>query len=68
MALYAPYSLSEAVSTPVLVVGMTVFMFVEDDTRCISRNIGGMQIPIMPRVPALNSYVVIIHRDNIKIP
>lgn len=68
MALYAPYSLSEAVSTPVLVVGMAVFMFVEDDTRCISRNIGGMKIPVMPRVSALNGYVIIIHRDNIEIP
>lgn len=68
MALYAPDSLSEAVSTPVLVVGMAVFVFVEDDTRCIPRNIGGMKIPVMPRVPALNGYVVIIHRDNIKIP
>ena len=67
MALYAPYSLSEAISTPVLVVWMAVFMFVEDDTRCIPRNIGGMQIPVMPRVPALNGHVVIIHRDNIEI-
>ena len=68
MALYASDSLSEAVSTPVLVVGMTVFMFVEDDTRCISRNIGGMQIPIMARVPALYGHIIIIHHDNIEIP
>ena len=68
MALYSPNRLSEAISTPVLVVGMAVFMFVEDDTRYVPRNIGGMQIPVMPRVPALNGYVVIIHRDYIEIP
>lgn len=44
MTLYAPYSLSEAVSTPVLVVGMAVFMFVEDDTNRIPGNIGRMKI------------------------
>lgn len=68
MALYAPNRLSEAISTPVLVVGMAVFMFMEDDTRRIPRNIGGMQIPVMPHVPALNGHVVIIHCDNIEIP
>lgn len=68
MALYAPYSLSEAVSTPVLVVWMAVFVLVEDDTRRIPRNIGGMQIPVMSRVPALDGHIIIVHRDNIEIP
>ena len=42
MALYAPNRLSEAVSASVLVVEMTVFVFVEDDTCRISRNSGAM--------------------------
>lgn len=67
MALYAPDSLSEAVSTPVLVVGMAVFVLVENDTRRITQDIGGMQIPVMSRVPALNSHVIIIHHDYIEI-
>ena len=67
MALYAPNSLSEAVSTPVLVVGMAIFVLVEDDTRCIPRNIGAMQVPVMPRVPALDGHIVLIHRDNVEI-
>lgn len=67
MALYAPNRLSEAVSTPVLVVGMTVFVLVEDDTRRIPRNAGAMQVPVMPRVPALDGHIVLIHRDNVEI-
>ena len=67
MALYAPNSLSEAVSAPVLVVRMAVFVFVEDDTRRIVRDAGAMQIPVMPRVPALDGHIVLIHRDNIEI-
>ena len=67
MALYAPNRLLKAVSTPVLVVGMTIFMLVEDDTRCIPRNAGAMQVPVMPRVPALDGHIVLIHRDNIEI-
>ncbi len=67
MALYAPNSLPEAVSTPVLVVGMTIFVLVEDDTRRIPRNAGAMQVPVMPCVPALNGHIVLIHRDNIEI-
>lgn len=65
MALYAPYSLSEAFSTPVLVVGMAVFVFVEDDTRRIPRNIGRMQIPVMSRVPALDGRIIISKHYNI---
>lgn len=68
MALYAPNRLFEAVSTPVLVIGMTVFVFMEDDTSCISRKADAMQVPVMSRVPALNGHVVIIHCDNIEIP
>lgn len=67
MALYAPNNLSEAVSAPVLVVGMAIFMLVKDDTRRIPRNAGAMQVPVMPRVPALDGHVVLIHRDNIEI-
>lgn len=67
MALYTSYRLSEAVPTPVLVVGMAIFMLVEDDTRRIPRNTGAMQIPVMPRVPALDGHIVLIDRDNIEI-
>lgn len=67
MALYAPNSLSEAVSTSVLVIGMAIFMFVEYDTRRIARNTGAMQVPVMPRVPALDGHIVLIHRDNVEI-
>ena len=67
MALYAPNSLSKAVSTPVLVIGMAIFMLMEDDTRRITRNAGAMQVPVMPRVPALDGHIVLIHRDNIEI-
>lgn len=67
MALYAPDSLSEAVSAFVLVVGVAVFVLVEDDTRRITRNIGRMQIPVMSRIPALDGHVIIIHRDYIEI-
>ncbi len=67
MDLYTPYSLSEAVSTPVLVVSMTVFVFVKDDTRRIPWNISAMQVPVMPRVLALDGHIVIIHRYNIEI-
>lgn len=67
MALYTPYSLSDAVSTPVLVVRMTVFVFVKDDTRHIPWNISAMQVPIMPHVLALDGHIVIIHRYNIEI-
>ena len=67
MALDAPNSLSEAVSAPVLVVGMAIFMLVENDTRRITRNTGAMQVPVMPRVPALDRHIVLIHRDNIEI-
>ena len=67
MALYAPNSLSEAVSAPVLVVEMTIFMFVEYDTRRIPRNAGTMQVPVMPRVPALDCHIVLIRRDDIEI-
>ena len=42
MALYAPNRLSKAVSTPVLVVGMAIFVLVENDTRRIPRNTGAM--------------------------
>ena len=42
MALYAPNRLSEAVSTPVLVAGMAIFVLVENDTRRIPRNAGAM--------------------------
>lgn len=68
MALYASDSLSEAVSTPVLVVRMAVSVLVEDDTGRVPWNIGGMQIPVMPRVPALYGHIIIIHHDNIEIP
>ena len=67
MALHAPNSQSKAVSASVLVVGMTIFMLVEDDTRRIPRNAGAMQVPVMPRVPALNGHIVLIHRDNIEV-
>ena len=67
MTLYAPNRLSETVSTPVLVVGMTIFVLVENDTRRIPRNVGAMQIPIMPRVSALDGHIVLIHRDNVEI-
>ena len=67
MALYTSYRLSEAVPTPVLVVGMAMFVFVEDDTRRIPRNTGAVQIPVMPRVPALDGHIVLIYRDNIEI-
>ena len=67
MALDAPNRLSEAVSTPVLVIGMTVLVFMEYDTRRITRNTGAMQVPVMPRVPALDRHIVLIHRDNIEI-
>ena len=67
MALDAPNSLSETVSAPVLVVGMAIFVFVEDDTRCIPWNAGAMQVPVMSRVPALDGHIVLIHRDNIEI-
>lgn len=67
MALYTPNRLSEAVSTPVLVVGMTIFVLVGDDTRRIPRNAGAMQVPVIPRVPALDGHIVLIHRDNIEI-
>ena len=67
MALYAPNSLSEAVSTPMLVVGLAIFVLVEDDTRRIPRNAGAMQVPVMPRVPALDGHIVLIHRDNVEI-
>lgn len=67
MALYAPNRLSEAVSASVLVVGMAIFMLVEDDTRRIPRNASAMQVPVMPRVPALDGHIVLIHRDNIEI-
>lgn len=66
-ALYASNRLSEAVSAPVLVVGMTIFMLVEDDTRRIHRNISAVQIPVMPRVPALDGHIVLIQRDNVEI-
>ncbi len=64
MALYTPYSLSEAVSTPVLVARMTVFVFVKDDTRRIPWNISAVEIPVMSCVPALDSHIIIFHRDN----
>ena len=67
MALYAPNRLSETVPAPMLVVGMTIFVLVEDDTRRIPLNAGAMQIPVMPRVPALNGHIVLIHRDNIEV-
>lgn len=67
MTLNTPISLSEVISAPVLVVGMTVFVFVEDDTCRISRNAGAMQVPVMPRVPALDGHIVLIHRDNVEI-
>lgn len=67
MALYAPDSLSEAVSTPMLVVGMAIFVLVKDNTRRIPRNAGAMKVPVMPRVPALDGHIVLIHRDNIEI-
>lgn len=68
MALYAPNRLSEAVSTPVLVVGMAIFVLVENDTGHVPRDIGGMQIPVMSCVPALDGHIIIIHHDNIEIP
>lgn len=68
MALYAPSSLSEAISAPVLVVGMAVFVLVKDDARRIPWSIGVVQIPVMPRVPALDDHIIIIHRDNVEIP
>lgn len=68
MALYAPDSLSEAVSTPVLVVRMAVSVLVENDTGRVSRNIGRMQIPVMPCVPALYGHIIIVHHNNIEIP
>ena len=67
MAPNTPNRLPEAVSKPMLVVRMAVFVFVEDDTRCISRNAGAMQVPVMPCVPALDDHIVLIHRDNIEI-
>lgn len=68
MALYASDSLSEAVSTTVLVIRMAVSVLVENDTGRVPRNIGGMQIPVMPRVPALYGHIIIVHCDNIEIP
>jgi len=68
MALYTPDSLSEAVSTPVLVVRMAVSVLVENDTGRVPRNIGRMQIPVMPRVPALYGHIIIVHHNNIEIP
>ena len=65
MALYAPNRLSEAVSTPVLVIGMTVLVFMEYDTRRITRNTGAMQVPVMICVPALDGHIVLIYRDNV---
>lgn len=47
MALHATNSLSEAVSTPVLMVGMAIFVLMEDDTRRIPRNAGAMQVPVI---------------------
>ena len=67
MALYAPNSLSEAVSAPMLVVGMTIFMLMEDNACRIPRNTGALQVPVMPRVPALDRHIVLIHRDNVEI-
>ena len=68
MALYASDSLSEAVPTPVLVVGMAVSVLMENDTGRVPWNIGRMQIPVMPCVPALDGHIIIVHHDNIKIP
>ncbi len=68
MALHAPNSLSEAISAPVLMVGMAVFVLVKDDARHIPWSIGVVQIPVMPRVPALDGHIIIIHRDNVEIP
>lgn len=68
VALYAPYNLSEAVSTPVLVVRMAVFVLVKDDTSRIPWNIGAVQVPVMSSIPALDGHIIIIHRDNIEIP
>lgn len=68
MALHASDSLSEAVSTPVLVVGMAIFVLIKNDTSRFPRNIGAVQIPVMPCVLALDGHIIIVHRDNIKIP
>lgn len=68
MALYASDSLSEAVSTPVLVVRMAVSVLVENDTGRVTWNIGGMQIPVMPCVPALDGHIIIVNHDNVEIP
>ena len=67
MALYASDSLSEAVSTHVLVVRMAVSVLMEDNTGRVPWNIGGMQIPVMPCVPALDGHIIIVHHDNIEI-
>lgn len=68
MALYASDSLSKTVSTTVLVVRMAVSVLVENDTGRVPWNICGMQIPVMPCVPALDGHVIIVHRNNIEIP
>lgn len=68
MALYAPNSLSEAVSTTVLVERMAVSVLVEDDTGRVPWNISGMQISVIPCVSALDGHIIIVHHDNIEIP
>lgn len=67
MTLYAPYGLSETIFTSVLVVGIAIFVLVNNDTQRISQNPSAIQIPVMPCVPALNGHIIIIHLDNIEI-
>ena len=67
MALYTPNCLAETIPTPVLVIGMAIFMFVEYDARRTPGNSGAMQVPVMTRIPALNGHIVLIHRDNIEV-
>ena len=67
VALDALYSLTEAVSIPVLVIRMAALMLMKNNTCHIPRNFGGMKVPVMSCIPTLDGHVVIIHRDNIEI-
>lgn len=63
----APYRLPQGISPAVLVIRMGSLVLVEYDHRLLLRILRIMQIPVMPRVPAHDRHIVLIHIDDLEI-
>ena len=68
MPLNASHRLVQSIRSAMLMIRTLKEVLVKYDERLLCRILRTMQVPVMPRIPALNRDISIIHQNDIEVP